>query len=71
MTEISNVGQLRKAIEGLPDDRSILFQVVSTNGQAWTLMCEFTAYPKYLKWASVMTMKHPQLTSLVWPADGA
>lgn len=71
MSEISNVGQLRKALEGLPDDRPILAQVVSTNGQAWNLMCEFTADPKFLKWASVMTMKHPELTSLVWPAHSA
>jgi hypothetical protein len=71
MTEVSNVGQLRAALEGLPDDRPILAQVVATNGQAWNLQCEFTAEPKFLKWAAVMTMKHHELTSLTWPTSSA
>lgn len=61
---VTTVGDLRKAIEQLPDDRPILAQVVATNGQAWNMEALFTAQPHYLKWASILTLKHDDLARL-------
>lgn len=35
------VGTLKKALEGLPDDRSIVCQVVAKDGKVWNMWGEF------------------------------
>jgi hypothetical protein len=64
---VATVGDLRRAIDGLPDDRPILCQVIATNNDAWNMFCEFTALPESLKWASVLQLKHRELKRLPDP----
>jgi len=62
MHPISYIGELRRAIEGVPDDRPILFQVVATNGQAWNMCCEFV--PSYRDHMAILQLTHRELERL-------
>lgn len=67
MDEFFTVGQLRKLLEGVPDERHIMCQVVATNGQAWNMIGQFA--PKIGNNSSaLLQMKHEELTELRWPS---
>lgn len=57
------VGELRKALEGLPDDRLIVCQVVAKDGKAWNMQGGFC--PKVPQGTiACLTFKHHQLETL-------
>ena len=57
------VGQLRKALEGLPDDRLIICQVVATDGKAWNMWGEFC--PQVPQGTiACLTFRHDELETL-------
>lgn len=62
--EVCTVGQLRAALADCPDDRPILAQVAATNGEAWNMQMVFTARPRFLKWAAILTLRHDELKRL-------
>lgn len=57
------VGELRKAIEGVPDDRLLICQVVGKESGAWNMESSFTAKVPHGTMA-VLTLDHPQLQRL-------
>jgi len=61
--EITTVGSLRKAIEGLPDDRILIKQVVGyrQDSGAWNMYAYLTREVGDL---TVLTFKHPQLVKI-------
>lgn len=61
MSEFYTVGQLRALLEGLPDDRQVLCQVVASNGQAWNMVGQFS---QKIGSFSCLQMKHENLTNL-------
>jgi hypothetical protein len=38
---MKTIGELRQALEGVPDDRVLKAQVIAINGSSWTLNVEF------------------------------
>ena len=57
------VGQLRKALEGLPDDTFIACQVVAKDGKAWNMWGEFC--PKVPQGTiACLTFRHDELETL-------
>lgn len=61
--EFHNVGQLKKAIEGIPDDRFIACQVVANDGKAWNMRGEFC--PKVSQGdIACLTFRHEELDTL-------
>ena len=61
--EFHTVGQLKKALDNLPDDRFIVCQVVSNDGKAWNLWGEFCPQIPNGNMAC-LTFRHDQLTTL-------
>ena len=60
---IHQVGQLRKALEGLPDDTFIACQVVAKDGKAWNMWGEFC--PKVPQGTiACLTFRHDELETL-------
>jgi hypothetical protein len=58
--DFHNVGQLRKLLDGLPDEQGIFGQTVSTNGDAWQMWLTFI--PKLVgNDFSLLQMHHPEL----------
>ena len=58
-----NVGELRKALEDLPDDRFIACQVVAKDGKAWNMWGEFC--PQVPQGTiACLTFKHDELDTL-------
>ena len=58
-----NVGELRKALENLPDDRFIACQVVAKDGKAWNMWGEFC--PQVPQGTiSCLTFRHDELETL-------
>lgn len=61
--EVTRVGKLRAALEGLPDDRLILCQVVGADGSAWNVGGSFVPQVRYGT-VALLQMSHPELTTL-------
>lgn len=61
--EFYTVGQLRAALEGVPDDRVIMAQVVAVDGSAWNMRATFMARIPAGNVAA-LTLEHPQLATL-------
>ena len=59
----STVGELRELLEGLPDDRLIIPQVVANDGTAWNMVPKFLAKVPNGD-VAVLTLSHSQLNSL-------
>lgn len=60
---ISTVGTLKKALEGLPDDRLIMCQVVAKDGKAWNMWGDFC--PQVPQGTiSCLTFYHDELETL-------
>jgi hypothetical protein len=62
--QFHTVGQLKKALGDLPDDRLIICQVVSKDGKAWNLWGEFCPQISNSSNMACLTLKHDQLTTL-------
>lgn len=58
------VGQLRKALEGVPDDRIIMNQVVGFDGTAWNMYAEFCGQVAKEGSIACLTFKHEKLLSV-------
>lgn len=57
------VGTLKKALEGLPDDRFIACQVVAKDGKAWNMWGEFC--PQVSQGTiACLTFRHDELETL-------
>jgi len=66
--KFNTVGQLRKALEGVPDDRIIVPQVVAEDGSAWNMWAEFC--PQVPQGTiACLQLTHIELKSLqgAWP----
>lgn len=63
---VLRVADLRKALEGLPDERLIVSQVVAMDGTAWNLAAEFcpTAAGGNV---AVLSLTHPLLRTMPDP----
>jgi hypothetical protein len=61
--EFHTVGQLRQAIEGIPDDRLLICQVVGEDSGAWSMFASFTPQVQ-LGTIACLTLSHPQLKKL-------
>lgn len=61
--EFHTVGQLRKALEGVPDERMIICQVVGKESGAWNMCARFTPQVQGGTIA-VLTLDHPELKTL-------
>lgn len=57
------VGSLKKALEGLPEDRFIACQVVAKDGKAWNMRGEFCAQVPQGTIAC-LTFRHDELETL-------
>jgi len=57
------VGELRKALENLPDDRFIACQVVAKDGKAWNMWGEFCPQVPQGTIAA-LTFRHDELETL-------
>lgn len=64
--KIDTIGDLRRALEGLPDERPIVSQVVAGDGCVWNMRAEFTpnALPLWDHGGAVVTLSHPELKTL-------
>lgn len=57
------IGTLKKALEGLPDDRFIACQVVAKDGKAWNMWGEFC--PQVPQGTiACLTFRHDELETL-------
>lgn len=71
---MNTVGDLRQALEGVPDDRVLKARVVAKNGSAWTLDVEFCAsepagYSVSGGVMALLKLTHPDLETMPeWPA---
>lgn len=71
---MKTIGDLRQALEGVPDDRVLKGQVIAKNGGAWTLDVEFCAltpagYSVPGGIMAVLKLTHPDLETMPeWPA---
>ncbi len=71
---MKTVGELKQALEGVPDDRVLKAQVAALDGGAWMLNVEFLAVvpagpsvPGGLM--SMLKLTHPELETMPeWPA---
>lgn len=59
----STVGELKKILQDLPDDRLIISQVVGSEEGAWNMQSEFCKKVQNGE-ISVITLKHPDLKKL-------
>ena len=59
----STVGQLRKALEGVPDDRPIICQVVAVDHGAWNMYGSFCPEIQHSNMACV-ALEHPELKTM-------
>ena len=59
----STVGQLRKALEGVPDDRPIICQVVAADHGAWNMHGSFCPQIQRSNMACV-ALAHPDLKTM-------
>lgn len=61
--DIRTVGQLRKALEALPDDATLVAHVMAEDRQTWQMT--LNAGPsKTLAEAGVIRLTHPDLTTI-------
>lgn len=58
-----NVGELRKALEGVPDDRFIACQVVAKDGRTWNMNATFCPRVPHGTIAAI-TFDHHELKTL-------
>ncbi|CAE6716473.1 hypothetical protein [Candidatus Nitrotoga fabula] len=71
---MNTVGELRQALEGVPDDCVLKGRVVAKNGSAWTLNIEFCAsvpagYNVHGGTMALLKLTHPDLETMPeWPA---
>jgi hypothetical protein len=65
--EFSQVGPLRDMLNSLPGGRPIMCQVVGVDGSAWNVFAKFTDLMVGNDMA-LLTMYHPDLTSVAEPA---
>ncbi|MEO6421713.1 MAG: hypothetical protein ABIR84_03290 [Candidatus Nitrotoga sp.] len=71
---MKTIGELKQALEDVPDDRLLKAQVVAKNGSSWTLDVELCALVPAGSSApgesmSVLKLTHPDLESMPeWPA---
>ena len=71
---MKTIGELKQAIEALPDDRMLKAQVMAKNGSAWTLDVESCALVPVGSNApgesmAVLKLTHPDLETMPeWPA---
>ena len=64
-TPITNVGDLRRATAGLPDDQQVLIQVIALDHTAWQLYGEFfSLIPNHTPPTSLLYLSHPELKTL-------
>lgn len=58
-----SVGKLRQLLEGLPDDRMIIAQVVAKDGRCWSMS---PALCQQIRGGNIacLTLDHPQLETL-------
>lgn len=62
----STVGELRKLLEGVPDDRQIIAQVIGKDNGAWNMWPSFT--PQVPQGTvACLQMEHDQLVTLPEP----
>ena len=61
--EFGNVGQLRKTLEGVPDDTLIACQVVAQDGRAWNMAASFCPRVPHGTIACLQ-LRHPELKTL-------
>lgn len=59
----STVGALRKVLDGVPDDRLIICQVVAADGRAWNMWGEFCPQAPHGT-VAVLTLRHDELKTL-------
>lgn len=67
--KIGLVGDLRKAIEGLPDNKPILSQVVAVDGKAWNCFFDFIPNSNNDTEFSFVSLSHTMLKTLPSCAD--
>ena len=61
--KIFDIGQLKKEIQNIPNERLIVFQVAGTDNSAWNMLGEFC--PRIpLGTVSCITLSHPELHTL-------
>ncbi len=71
---MKTIGELRQALEGVPDERLLKAQVIAKDGGAWTLKVEFCALAPVgssMPGGSMAVLKltHPELETMPeWPA---
>ncbi len=71
---MKTIGELKQALEDLPDDRVLKAQVMAKNGSAWTLDVELCALVPVGSSApgesmAVLRLTHPDLETMPeWPA---
>jgi hypothetical protein len=66
--DFCTVGQLRRLLEGVPDDRFLACQVVAADGSAWNMGATFTPQVPHGTIAA-LTLAHPELHTLCGAAD--
>lgn len=62
-----NKKELIEALEKLPDDVIIMFQVVGKEGGCWIMEAEVSGILEHIKWehpAACITFSHPKLLNL-------
>lgn len=71
---MKTVGELKKALENVPDDRVLKAQVAALDGGAWMLNVEFSALvpagpSEPGGFMSLLKLTHPDLETMPeWPA---
>jgi hypothetical protein len=71
---MKTIGELRQALEGVPDERLLKAQVIAKDGGSWTLNVEFCALVPVgssMPGGSMAVLKltHPELETMPeWPA---
>ncbi|RFC34906.1 MAG: hypothetical protein DID92_2727744338 [Candidatus Nitrotoga sp. SPKER] len=71
---MKTIGELRQALEGVPDERLLKAQVIAKDGGAWILNVEFCAsvpVGSSMPGGSMAVLKltHPELETMPeWPA---
>lgn len=70
MAHICSIGELRRAMVGLADDRMLISQVVAADGSAWACYLSFAAsVPNSDTGMSVLALSHPDLLHLAAATD--
>ena len=61
--DLYTVGQLRKALEDLDDDQSLVYQTIAADGSAWLMHAQLAKVPGSNNMV-VLQLKHPDIKTL-------